>query len=129
MIRTGTGKSCFNNAPMFTAECPSTNSEDSCAFSGIRCVDDAGNSLTDTCSDYYAECTDANVISIKSVPSGGKCFNNAFVLKSVCTCGTSGEACSREGTKSCVNRYGVPAAPDQGKRISSCSCAGRNKLY
>ena len=128
VIRTGTGKSCFNNAPMFTAECPSTNSEDSCSFSGIRCVDETGNILTDTCSDYYAECTNTNEISVKSVPAGGKCFNNAFVLDSVCTCSIGGQSCSKEGSKSCVNRYGIPAAPDQCSQYIKTCINGRGSL-
>ena len=100
VIPTGAGKSCYNNRPMLTEECPAKVSDTKCSFEGIRCVNEHGDVMTDACSDHYAECTNENIIAIKSVPTGGKCFNSAFVLESACTFQDIQQSCAQEEKKS-----------------------------
>ena len=52
--------------------------------------------------DYLAEQVAKNLVKIC-----GKCYNNGFVLSSICTC-SSRSTCDIEGKKECVNQYGIP---------------------
>ena len=109
----GAGKSCYQGKALFTEECPSIYPANACAFDGIRCSDANGNRVVDSCTSYYAECTDDHIISVKQVPAGGKCFNNAFVIESACSCSSEPQSCSEEEVIDCVNQYGVRAESNQ----------------
>ena len=109
----GVGKSCYQGKAIFTEECPSIYPSDECKFDGIRCSDADGNRVANSCTSYYVECTDDQVVSVKQVPTGGKCFNNAFIIESACSCPSESQSCSEEEAIDCVNQYGVEAKHNQ----------------
>ena len=111
----GSGKSCYQGKSIFTAECSSIYPEDSCSFEGIRCSDEKGNVVVHSCSAYYTECTENHVIAIKPVPTGGRCFDNTFVIESACSCMEEPKTCNEEERESivCVSQYGVETEPSQ----------------
>ena len=51
-------------------------------------------------------CNDGEVSQPQHVPTGGLCFNDAFVVASACKCSAPVQACD-SSTPQCVNRFGM----------------------
>ena len=107
-IPTGEGKSCYNGAVLFTSQCPGEAPANECSFTGIRCVSPTGTPLMDMCAEHYVICNEGRVSAPQTVPAGGLCYNDAFVVASACQCKPPVESCTGSATE-CVNRFGIPA--------------------
>ena len=65
-------------------------------------------------------CNDGEVSQPQHVPTGGLCFNDAFVVASACKCSAPVQACDSSALQ-CVNRFGMrPEAGECTQYTRSC---------
>ena len=79
--KTAVGTMCYNNEQVLNSECAGME----CSFSGMICVDDVDDFVSNTCTTRYAICTDG-VIQIKSVESGKACYNSQIIAGDSSSC-------------------------------------------
>ena len=79
--KTAVGTMCYNNEQVLNSECAAME----CSFSGIICVDDVNDFVTNMCTTRYATCVDG-IIQIRSVESGRACYNSQIISGDSSSC-------------------------------------------
>lgn len=101
------GTQCLNGEEVLLSECSAAE----CSFTGIRCIDSNGATVTDSCTDRYLTCVDGKFSDPMPVADGTMCLNGVMVLTDTCSknCNYEGLKCvdadSQIVTGICTDRY------------------------